>query len=83
MLVVNILIESGAVFKQKVSCSRHFVLKIRKDYFFGGGGAGGAGAAGRLSVIYRDKLPTLRVRFGFCLFSILFYFKSKNIIMIY
>jgi hypothetical protein len=39
------------------------VLKIRKDYFFGGGA--GAGAGGRRSVIYRDKLPTLRVRFGF------------------
>ena len=80
MLVVNILlIESGAVFKQKVSCSQHFVLIISKDYFFGGAGGGGGG--GRLSVTIRDKLPTLRVRFGFCLFSILFYFKTKNIIM--
>ena len=58
------------------------MLKIRKDYFFGGGGAGaGAGGAGRRSVTIEDKLPTLRVRFGFCLFSILFYFKTKNIIM--
>ena len=79
MLVVNILIESGAAFKQKVSCSQHFVLNFRKDYFFGGGA--GAGGGGRLSVIYRDKLPTLRVRFGFCLYSSMYYFKSKNIIM--
>jgi len=34
-----------------------------------GGGGGG---------LLDYKLPTLRVRFGFCLFSILFYFKSKN-----
>ena len=41
------------------------------------GGAGGAGGGGE-SRLY--KLPTLRVRFGFCLFSILFYFKPENII---
>jgi len=58
------------------------VLIVRKKYLFGGGGAG-AGGAGRLSVTIKDKLPTLRVRFGFCLFSILFYFKTKIIIMIY
>jgi hypothetical protein len=35
LLVVNILlIESGAVFKQKVSCSQHFVLIVRKNNFW-------------------------------------------------
>ena len=57
------------------------MLIISKDYFFGVAEAGaGARAAGRLSVIIKDKLPTLRVRFGFCLFiTCVFYFITKNI----
>ena len=47
----------------------------------GAGAGGGGGGGGRRSVTIKDKLPTLRVRFGFCLFSILFYFKTKIIVM--
>ena len=55
---------------------KSFCANYKKKYLCEGGGGGGGGEISRLY-----KLPTLRVRFGFCLFSILFYFKTKNIIM--
>ena len=53
-----------------------FVPIIRKSIFEEEEAGGGGGEISRLY-----KLPTLRVRFGFCLFTYMFYFKTKNIIM--
>ena len=52
-----------------------FFSKNKQKNLYGGGGGGGGGAGGGAgggeSRLY--KLPTLRVRFGFCMFTCLFY----------